>query len=111
MCTIEAGVGLGDRGRARAAELGPAEVLASGPARHLLRQAGFVIEHEENVTTAFATVCDSVLRAREGAESELREAEGDLEYETEQDKKARMLHGIGEGLLVRTLVVARKPPL
>ena len=106
---IETMPGLGEEQAAAATDLGPSAVEADDSLEEMARMAGFEVQHVEDVTNEFEATAASIWNAREASESELRAAEGDEDYETEQGKKARMLEGIRRGLLRRTLLIATKP--
>jgi len=74
----------------------------------LLRETGFRVIVDEEVTEDFQTTCEAILRARRELEEELRGAERDDVFEEELEKKALTLQGISEGLLRRSLLVASK---
>jgi len=100
--------GLSEAQARRAAELGPSEVLAESPIGDLLREAGFRVIVDEDVTEDFQATCEAILRARRDLEEELRGEEGDVVFEEELEKKALTLQGISEDLLRRSLLVASK---
>ncbi len=109
MFVIHTGPGLSAAEEEEAAEFGPAEVRSERPLDRLVLEAAFEPSSVLDLTEAFAETCRSLWDAREAAEADLRMEEGDEEYELEQGKKELMLRGITDGLLRRTLVVARKP--
>jgi hypothetical protein len=92
----------------RASELGPSDVLGFGRPEELLRTTGFSVVTQQDVTDVFRVTCGAIVEAREQLEAELRTEMGDEVYEEDQAKKRRMLIGISEGVLVRSLVVAVK---
>lgn len=106
--TIHVAPGLRSDEAKRAAKCGPSEVNADAPYDELLQAAGFRLVLSENVTPEFETTCRAILGARRELESELRRADGDSAFEEEQEKKGRLLRGISEGLLMRSLHVAVK---
>lgn len=105
---IHTPAGLDESEDRRAAELGPSEVTATGSPEELTAAAGFSVLLSEDVTGAFLETGEAIVRARERFSDELREVEGDEEYEAEQAEKRDYLRGIREGLLRRSLVVATK---
>ena len=74
----------------------------------LARSAGFSIEMNEDVTAELREMAQAIFDARRRFEAELRSAEGDDFFEEEQAKKAGIVTGVGRGLLLRSLVAARK---
>jgi len=62
-----------------------------------------------DVTDTFLSTCSSLIRVRERCESELRLAEGDVEFEEQQEKKRGLVEGITTGVLRRSLLVGIKP--
>ena len=62
----------------------------------------------EDLTEDFRETCLALGSARDALEVELREAEGDESYEEERRKERDMRRGMDDGLLVRSLLVARK---
>jgi hypothetical protein len=92
----------------RASELGPSDVLGFGRLEDVHRTTGFSLAVHEDVTDVFRVTCEAIVEACEQLEAELRTEVGDEVYEENQGKKRRMLTGISEGVLVRSLVVAVK---
>jgi hypothetical protein len=97
---------LSDVSTARAAELGPVDVVASGSYSVLATSAGFSRVSEHDVTAAFADTAASLLRAREELVEVLRVEEGEEIYQEEHSKLCDVIVGIDEGLLLRSLMVA-----
>lgn len=62
-----------------------------------------------DVTNAFRATCEALLHASERWEEELRAEQGDETYEQGRVRGEGMRTGILEGLLLRSLVVGRKP--
>ena len=93
---------------ARAADLGPSHVNGPAAPDDLARAVGFHVLDIDNVTPNFRETCAALLAARDALESELRSEEGDAVYEEERAKKAKMLFGIDEGLLLRSVIVTEK---
>jgi len=87
-------------------DFGPGEVVADVPLGSLLREAGFQVIADEDVTEDFQATCESIVKARRDLEGELRAVEGDAVFEDELSKKTLTLQGISEGLLRRSLLVA-----
>ncbi len=74
----------------------------------LLRETGFRVIVDEDVTDDFQATCVAILQARRDLEDELRGEEGDVVFEEELETKALTLQGISEDLLRRSLLVASK---
>ena len=89
-------------------ELGPSKVSGPDTPEALARSVGFSIERTVDVTEELKTTALAILAARTRFEAELRLAEGDECFEEEQVKKTGIVTGIERGLLVRSLVAARK---
>lgn len=106
---IHTPAGLAAAAERRVAEILPMEVLADGSPADLAERAGFSLVACDDVTDQFRTTCESILRAREEREAELRAVDGDDAYDDDQRRKAAVLTGIDEGLLERSLIVAEKP--
>jgi hypothetical protein len=99
--------GLSDLERTRALELGPADVAGEASLRGLLERAGFHVDEERDVTSDFRDALDRRLEALRRHEAALRGSEGDEQVDSERDKRTRMLTGVDEGLLRRTIVLGR----
>lgn len=107
VASIEMAAALTDVERVRALELGPADVAGEAPLRGLFERARFRVEVERDVTSEFRDALERRLDALVQHEAELRRSEGDEEVDAERDKRARMLTGVEEGLLRRTIVLGR----
>ena len=94
--------------RHEAAELGPSQVVAPASPEDLIRAAGLSIIALEDVTSAFMSTCEAILRARDQHAVALRAAEGDEFFQEEQGKKEAMREGIRAGLLRRSLIIGVK---
>lgn len=94
---------------ALAAELGPSEVRSEAPLAALAEKAGLRVEVEEDVTADFQTALLALWEGLRRDESELRRAEGDVEYDYEIGRRRSMLEAVRRGLIRRTLVIASKP--
>jgi len=92
----------------RAAELGPSDVTAPASPAALTESAGLTIVVIEDVTDAFRATCVALRAARRDLDAELRGDEGDEFYEEALRTKDAMLCGIDEGVLCRSLIVAKK---
>jgi hypothetical protein len=106
---IEAARGLAGADRLLASELGPTDVHAPDSLRDMVTGVGMEPVHVEDWTAPLRATARELGARLEAAADAIRAAEGDTVYEEERGKKARMVEGIDRGLLVRTLVVARKP--
>ncbi len=91
---------------ARAAELGPSNIVAPESYATLLDRVGFSRVSEEDVTTTFAQTAAALLEAREALVDVLRAEEGEEIYQEEYSKLRDMGLGIDEGLVRRALIVA-----
>ena len=93
---------------ARAAELGPSNIVAPQSYATLLDCVGFSRVAEEDVTATFAQTAAALLEAREALVDVLRAEEGEGEeiYQEEYSKLRDMVLGIDEGLVRRALIVA-----
>lgn len=91
---------------ARAAELGPSDVLADGSVEELYRAAGFETVVEYDTTRDFANTCERFLRSGEALLADLQAPSLRPHLEEELERKGRMYRGVSEGLLGRSLVVA-----
>ena len=100
--------GLSDAEEELACELGPSSVSGASSPHALFVEAGFEPVTSEDLTEEFRQTCSALGSARDALEVELREAEGDEIYEEERRKEVDMRKGMDGGLLVRSLLVARK---
>lgn len=92
-----------------AAELGPSEVAAEAELPVLAERAGLEVVAREDLTASFEKVLLALRRGLAEAESELRSAEGDVEYDYELGRRRSMMEAVRRGLIRRTMVVARRP--
>jgi hypothetical protein len=92
----------------RATEFGPSFVTASASPAELAASVGFEVVYQEDVSADFRTIADSLFKARAEVEGVLRAEEGDDVYEDEQQRRRGMVDGVDAGLLLRSIVVARK---
>ena len=106
---IHATPGLSSRDYRRAVELGPSEVGDHQDPVPLHEAAQFSEVEDVDVTDTFLSTCSSFLHVRERYADELRLAEGNDEYEEEQEKKRGLVEGITSGVLRRSLLAGRKP--
>ena len=100
--------GLSDAEEELACELGPSSVSGASSPHALFTEAGLEPVTSEDLTEEFRKTCRALGSARDALEVELREAEGDEIYEEERRKEVDMRKGIDGGLLIRSLLVARK---
>lgn len=100
--------GLSDAEEELACELGPSSVSGVSSPNTFFAEAGLELETLEDLTEEFRKTCRALGSARDALEVELREAEGDEIYEEERRKEVDMRKGIDGGLLIRSLLVARK---
>ena len=105
---IHTPVGLSQRDMAKADELGPSDVAVAMSPADLAKSAGLSVVRQEDVTSGFRIICETMLRARSELEEALRAEEGPEAFEDEQQKKCSMLQGIDQGLLLRCLIVVEK---
>lgn len=105
---IETGRGLGAEELELAAELGPSEVVADAELEVLAEQAGLEVVAREDLTESFQEVLFALWSALLESESELRSAEGDVEYDYEVARRRSMMDAVRRGLIRRTMVVAAR---
>jgi hypothetical protein len=106
---IHAAPGLSSRDYRRAVELGPSEVGDRQDPVPLHETARFSEVERIDVTETFLSTCSSFLEVRERYEDELRLAEGNDEFEEQQEKKRGLVEGITTGVLRRSLLSGTKP--
>ena len=104
---IELAEGLGDEALLRALALGPADVEAEASLAGMVERVGFEIMAQRDVTPEFRDGITRRLEALASNEDALRLSEGGEAVDAERDKRSRMLTGVNEGLLRRTIVVGR----
>lgn len=105
---IETRPDLGDHELELAAELGPSEVRAEADLAGLAERAGLRIVRTEDLTDAFEEVLLALWQGVAAHESELRAAEGDVEYDYELARRRSMMEAVRRGLIRRTMIVAVK---
>ncbi len=94
----------------RARELGPPAVASRRRAQpELLRSAGFARISETKLTSEFLRIARAWLEARERHAAELRQSEGESQFEQRQAEDRREAKAIDAGLLQRSLFVAERP--
>ena len=91
-----------------AIDLGPSAVGAKRSPADIATAAGFREVRVEDVTDTFLAICERVISARLSNETGLRELKGDQVFEDEQGETEDKRRGILSGLLMRSLVIARK---
>lgn len=92
----------------RVSEMGPAYGLLEVPPQALLAAAGFALTGLTDVTPEFRQMLTRIHDERSRREEQLRREEGDELFEEAQERKVLTLRCVDEGLLVRTLWVARR---
>ncbi len=108
--TILIPIGLPEDAHQRAILAGPRYVAPDRrDHRDLLQRAGFVDVDETDVTGDFAQTERVMFDTRQHYEGELRKAEGDSEFDKDQEKSHGYLTAIQAGLLRRSLFLARRP--
>ncbi len=101
--------GLSQNAYRRARELGPLGVASRRRApQELLRSAGFVRVSETKLTAEFLRIKRAWLEARGRHAAELRQSEGESQFEQKQAEDRREAKAIEEGLLRRSLFVAER---
>jgi hypothetical protein len=75
----------------------------------MLEAAGFLDVEETDVTDEFRVTCGRWLQHARRLERDLRAALGSELFDQQQDDRQFMLEAIEEGLLSRSLFVARTP--
>ncbi|MDX1493175.1 MAG: hypothetical protein R3253_03805 [Longimicrobiales bacterium] len=106
---IETGEALGAEELELAAELGPSQVRAEASLADMARRAGFRVDAVHDVTPAFQDTLMALWTGLHNAESELRSAEGDPEFDYEVGRRRSMLEAVRRGLIRRTSLVATRP--
>lgn len=102
---IAPGLDVPTRRRARAA--GPVSVATSSTYESLLRSAGFADIESIDQTAEYRTTAADWLRERQRNEPAYRQAIGDALYEERTAEGAVTVGAIDDGLLRRTLYLAR----
>ena len=101
--------GLSPRDYRRAAKLGPTEVGSRRDPATLLETAGFVDVAQIDLTKEFLQTCRAFEDVTQRHSAQLRQEDGDAEFEEAQAKRQRYMAGIEAGLLRRSLLVGAKP--
>ena len=104
---IEIAPGLDAPARRRARAAGPVSVATSSTYASLLRSAGFVDIESIDQTDEYRTTAADWLRERQRHEQAYRRAIGDALYEERTSEGAVTVGAIDDGLLRRTLYLAR----
>jgi hypothetical protein len=105
--TIFVTPGLSRRDHRRAVRAGPRAAASRREHRPLLEAAGFVDVEETDVTDEFRQTCGLWLHHARRLERDLRAALGHELFDQQQDDRLAMMGAIEEGLLSRSLFVAR----
>ena len=102
--------GLSEAAYRRARALGPSGVASRRRApQELLRSAGFVRISETKLAAEFLRIARAWLEARERHAAELRQSDGESQFEQKQAEDRREVEAIEAGLLRRSLFVAERP--
>jgi hypothetical protein len=107
--TIYPTPGLTLRLRRRAHRDGPVAVASHVPNRELLERAGFVDVDETDGTEEFASVAEAWVDQCDAHCDALADLLGADELEQRQNERRIQLRAVHEGLLRRSLLVARRP--
>lgn len=108
--TIFVSPGLSDSDYRRAVRAGAPSVALRRAHQELLETVGFVEVAEVDLTPEFLRVARGWLEGRERHAADLRAIEGDAEFALAQAERRRQVRAISEGLLRRSLFVARRGP-
>jgi cyclopropane fatty-acyl-phospholipid synthase-like methyltransferase len=107
--TIHAAAGVSDRDYRRACEVRGFGFAERRPVAELLATAGFVAVRERDVTREFARTTRAFMDTTEQYRSELERAWGNKRLRDSQQSRKATLQLIEEGVVLRTLVSARRP--
>jgi hypothetical protein len=107
--TIHPAPGLSPRLRRRAHRDGPVAVASHLTARELLERAGFVDVEETDCTAEFVTVAQAWVDQCADHRDALAELLGADEVDQRQTERRIQLQATRDGLLRRSLLVARNP--
>lgn len=105
---IEPARGLGPAARDRAVEIGPSHLGPDDSIEESAVSAGFRLLEVLDLTADFRRVAVESAGELQRRSAELRSEEDEQTYVDELDRKTRMVRGVDEGLLVRTLVLAER---
>ena len=105
---IEIPPGLDARDRRRAGAAGPVGVATASTYPSLLRSAGLADVEQTDQTREYRTTAAAWLRERQRQEQALREVIGDDRYEEHIVNGRNAIAAIDDGLLGRTLYIARR---
>jgi hypothetical protein len=94
---------------AEAMEAGPPNSDADGGYRELLTTAGFVNIETVDVTHEYLETATAWVRAWDDEAVDLMRIVGEEAFAERQSNRRRSIAAIGNGLLVRHLISARKP--
>ena len=106
--TIHLAPGLSAAHRARARASGPRAVDSRGEHGSMLRNAGFDVIVERDVTAAFLDTARAWLRESEAMADDLTGLEAAGGFDERQEDRRTMIAAIEDGLLRRSLFVASK---
>lgn len=106
--TIHPTPGLSPRLRRRAHRDGPVAVASHVPNRELLERAGFTGIEETDCTVEFADVAQAWIDQSDHHHDALAELLGAEALEQRQDERRTQLRAVHDGLLRRSLLVARR---
>lgn len=107
--TIHPAPNLTLRLRRRAHRDGPVAVACHLPNRELLERAGFVAVEETDCTEEFAAVAEAWVDQCDRHHHALADLLGGDELEQRQNERRIQLRAVNDGLLRRSLLVARRP--
>lgn len=107
--TILVSPGLSKTHHRRAVQAARTEVASRQEYQAMLRSAGFVQIVEMNVTAEYLRTARGWLEARQRHAAELRQSEGDSQFEEKQMQDRAQVKAIQEGLLRRSLFVGKRP--
>lgn len=106
--SIEPAAGLSERERARAVEIGPSHLSGDDSVERASRAAGFRLHDVVDVTEEFRRVALEAIAALERVGAQPEPDFTADEWAGEMDRKSRMVRGVEEGVLVRTLVLGER---
>ena len=106
---IHTAPGLSARERRRAHQSGPWAVSSPHAPDELMRRAGFVDIIAVDQTQQFHTTAAAWIREWNEHAQALVALNGQAEFDVRQEERSVQLQAIDDGLLQRSLVVARRP--
>jgi cyclopropane fatty-acyl-phospholipid synthase-like methyltransferase len=107
--TIQSARGLSDSKRRRASRDGPTFVVSTRSNYEMLEAAGFTDVREADCTEEFATVQRKWIEQRDRHHAEMAAALGEAAFEERQSGGRAQLRAIEDGILLRSLLTARRP--